>query len=343
MAKTKAIPEREATSGPRQARGRMVSRSIATNEQLGTVSLLADYLFRACIPFLDVTGRMTGNPGLIKAAVAPLREEIHSGVIPELLRELARAVDHDGIPLVFWYEINAAKVLEFPGFKNHQTGLREKREAASKFPSRNGMEKLLHLGGGSPDQLRHTRGVGAAQEEVEGEEEYEEEVVKCVQEPEERTRTNGEKPDVDPPREPQPTAPTSLVPSELLGALEAALGDDGYQRAFAFLQRRKHATWAGWVREMLRLIGPGSQFTPDDLARVCDDDAALEEPITGPFALRSFLATQRRERLKPPESPNTNGARDTRPAPNARGSLGEATYAASLAALADIPDDEGAS
>lgn len=139
------------------------------------MSLLADYLFRSCLPHLDVTGRMTGNPELIKAAVAPLRDEIHSGNLPELLRELAAAKDHNGIPLVFWYEIGGAKVLEFPAFAKHQTGLRADREAPSKFPPRNGMEKVLHLAGPTPDLLPQNHGVGTAQDEVEVEGEDEDE------------------------------------------------------------------------------------------------------------------------------------------------------------------------
>jgi len=44
------------------AQGRFVSRAIAHNRQLASVSLLADHLFTKCIPHLDVEGRMTGIP-----------------------------------------------------------------------------------------------------------------------------------------------------------------------------------------------------------------------------------------------------------------------------------------
>lgn len=162
MAKTAPVKH----SGPRVARGRFVSRSIATSEQLAAVPLLADYLFRACIPFLDVAGRMTGNPALIKSQVVPLRDEIDSRVLPELLRSLSAATDHEGIPLVFWYEINGIKVLEFPKFSAHQQGLRTDREAPSKLPPRNGMEKLLHLDGPTPAVGGSNSGVGPAQEKL---------------------------------------------------------------------------------------------------------------------------------------------------------------------------------
>jgi hypothetical protein len=120
---------------------------------------------------------MTGNPALIKAGVVPLRDEINSRNLPELLRELSESVDQHGIPLVFWYEINGVKVLEFPGFSGHQTGLRSDREAPSKFPSRNGMEKLLHSAGVKPEQLPQKSGASPAQEEVEVEGEVEDEEI----------------------------------------------------------------------------------------------------------------------------------------------------------------------
>lgn len=298
-------PERP--SGPRQARGRMVSRSIAMNEQLGEVSLLADFLFRACIPFLDATGRMTGNPALIKSQVVPLREEFNSGVIPELLRELANSVDHAGIPLVFWYEINGAKVLEFPGFAHHQTGLRVDREAPSKYPHRNGMEKLLSDSGLTPELVRQKSGVGPAQEEVEVEEEDEcEEEVRAARARKAAGDDGGLTVD---------GGPLNADDRALSRALDAALGPDRIASARRFLQRRSASTWGGWIREMLKLIGPGSQFTPDDLASVLGDDSALEQPITGPHALRVFLAKSRSERLSA-GAPATNGvSRPTAVAP----------------------------
>lgn len=284
-------PQKKA-SGPRQARGRFVSRSISTSEQLASVSLLADFLFERCIPHLDVTGRMTGNPALIKAGVVPLRDEINSRNLPELLRELAESVDQHGIPLVFWYEINGVKVLEFPGFSGHQTGLRSDREAPSKFPSRNGMEKLLHSAGVKPDLLPQKSGASPAQDEVEVEVEGEGEVVSAA-----HARTNRANPSNDAP------AIDRLAPQ-----LEPIVGAVHVPPIVEFLRRRTHTTWPGWIREMQKLVGPGSQFTADDLASVCSDDAMLEMPISGPFALRSFLGTQRTERLKqstaPPSPPN---------------------------------------
>jgi hypothetical protein len=313
----------EKMAGPRQARGRFISRSIATSEQLGSVSLLADYLFRSCIPHLDVTGRMTGNPGLIKAAVAPLRDEIHSGNLPELLRELAAAVDHNAIPLVFWYEIGGAKVLEFPAFSKHQTGLRVDREAPSKFPQRNGMEKFLNLAGLTPELLPQNHGGGTAQDEVEVEGEVEGEVVKC--EPPARNEQEPVASQTSAPRSPAPGTPPAVTEmSQLIASLEQLVGDVHWQVVHAFLRRRGLRTWIGWIREMLKLVGPGSQFTGEDLASVCSDDEAMAEPIATPYVLRTFLGTSRRERTAAGVGANRA---------NGQSGPGERTYLNAKAAL----------
>jgi hypothetical protein len=75
--------------------------------------------------------------------------------------------------------------------------------------------------------------------------------------------------------------------------------------ADAFLKRRRYSTWEGWLREMSSSIGGGSQFTPEDLAQVCRDDAALDRPIGSPKGLRIFLGSARSERLnpEPPSAP----------------------------------------
>jgi hypothetical protein len=57
-----------------------------------------------------------------------------------------------------------------------------------------------------------------------------------------------------------------------------------------FLESRKRETRPAWIREMAKLIGPGSQFSSADLAGACADALALEEPLSGPHALRAFIA-----------------------------------------------------
>lgn len=128
------------------ANGRFVSRSISTNEQLGAVSIEADFLFGRCIPHLDRDGRITGNPALLAATVAPLRAELTPHCVAGLLEELASAVDADGVPLVLWYEVAGQRVLAFPGFSRQQQGMKYDREAASRFPAPND-PRARHLAG----------------------------------------------------------------------------------------------------------------------------------------------------------------------------------------------------
>jgi hypothetical protein len=160
------------------------------------------------------------------------------------------------------------------------------------------------LDGVTPDQLPQNRGVGPAQKEVEVEVEEEverEEEVRAAHAHEPRGVLLSEAPQ-----------PTSLDPDTrtLLGALNVAIGAERSASARRFLNRRSMPTWAAWIREMLKLIGPGSQFTAEDLACVLDDDAALEQPIKGPFALRTFLGKSRSERLNRAsgDAPSANGA-----------------------------------
>lgn len=114
------------------ADGRFLSRSVGQNEQLARVDLEAALLFTWCVPHLDVEGRMTGKPELIRATVCPLRPEITIGRIPGLVRQLVRE------RLVTWYEVDGRQYLAFPGFSRQQRGLRKDREAVSRIPSPQG-------------------------------------------------------------------------------------------------------------------------------------------------------------------------------------------------------------
>lgn len=144
-------------------------------------------------------------------------------------------------------------------------------------------------------------------------------------------KSESEKPDGTP----APDDPQAVSFEQLAAALEAALGERDFAIVLEFLRRRPHRTWPGWAREMLKLIGPGSQYTAPDLAIVCADDAALETPIGSPYALRSFLGTTRRERINGAHVGTPAGERP-RTMPTERRELGEATYAAALAATADF-------
>lgn len=116
--------------------GRFLSKSIANSEQLNSVSLEAAFLFTWLIPHLDVEGRMVGNSVSVKATAAPLRRDLPVERVPELLLELARARRDDrGRPLIYWYEVSGRRFLEFPGFRDHNRGIRVDREAKSRLPN----------------------------------------------------------------------------------------------------------------------------------------------------------------------------------------------------------------
>lgn len=118
--------------------GRMVSRSISQSEQLAGVSWQADFLFGRMIPHLDVDGRMTGVPALVKALAVPLRAEIEAEHVPALLKELGDA------RLLVWYEADGKQAVEFPAFSTHQRGMKPDREAPSRFaPASSPSAKIL--------------------------------------------------------------------------------------------------------------------------------------------------------------------------------------------------------
>jgi hypothetical protein len=131
------------------ASGRFISKTIAHSEQLGSVSLEADYLFGRIIPHLDVEGRMVGNPTLVFSTVCPLRPDLLRRM-PDLLRELV------GAGLLRWYEVDGKQIIAAPGFHRHQTGIRKDREAASRFPppdSEEATDVLRSDAGPTPEQV----------------------------------------------------------------------------------------------------------------------------------------------------------------------------------------------
>lgn len=121
----------------------MLSKSIATSEQVASVSLLADYLFTRMIPHLDSEGRMSGSPRTVRGIVCPLREDVSSDAIAGALRELS------GVGLIVWYEIDGQQYVEFPKFKHHQRGARFDREGASRIPGSAGASTVTRDYSGS--------------------------------------------------------------------------------------------------------------------------------------------------------------------------------------------------
>lgn len=111
------------------AEGRFISRTIAFSEQLGQVSLEADYLFMRMLPHLDCEGRLAGSARSIRAHVCPLRDDLTIEGVSAALAELDQA------RLVNWYEVDGIQCVEYPNFSKHQVGLRKNREAASRVPA----------------------------------------------------------------------------------------------------------------------------------------------------------------------------------------------------------------
>ena len=109
--------------------GRFLSKSIAHDLELNTVSFEADFLFLRCVPHLDREGRLPGHPTQVKGIAVPLRSEFTLEVVERSLHELNDA------DLVSWFEVNGRLFLDFSGFSKNQKGLRKNREAASNLPS----------------------------------------------------------------------------------------------------------------------------------------------------------------------------------------------------------------
>lgn len=97
----------------------------------------------------------------------------------------------------------------------------------------------------------------------------------------------------------QQRAPDVSTTDNVAIVVEASLRSligDGWPDVSRFLDSRKAATRDAWVREMAKLIGSASQYVPADLAAACRDALALDEPLSGPSALRAFVFRARNER-----------------------------------------------
>jgi len=110
------------------ADGRFLSKTIAHDLELSSVSLTADWVFMRCIPHLDREGRMPGNPTVVRAMICPLRSDITPDDVGLALAELQQA------DLIRWYHVDSRMAVSFPGFAENQKGMRKDREAESKHP-----------------------------------------------------------------------------------------------------------------------------------------------------------------------------------------------------------------
>lgn len=126
----------------------------------------------------------------------------------------------------------------------------------------------------------------------------------------------------------QPSVEFSRVLAELANpALDVLVqqmcawySDTQWEDVAAFFLRRRADRWYDWAKAMTRDCGGSSQFTGDDLLRVCQDDGTLDKRIGSAGVLRKFLAPARAERVgtsersPPPGKPGER--RDLKPTLN---------------------------
>lgn len=114
-------------------RGRFLSRSISVSEQVDALIDAEGYeagvIITWIIAHLDIEGRIKGSPRSVKGTVCPLRDDI----TPDKMAKILAAADR--LDLIRWYEVDGQKYVWFPGFANHQQGLRKDREASSRVPA----------------------------------------------------------------------------------------------------------------------------------------------------------------------------------------------------------------
>ena len=109
--------------------GRMLKKAISDSKSLGKLkSDSARLLYTWLIPQLDVEGRYSADPDLIKGHIFPKIKHIDTELIEEMLLELA------GVGLIILYKNDDERYLQLNKFFDHQK-LRANREADSKNPA----------------------------------------------------------------------------------------------------------------------------------------------------------------------------------------------------------------
>ena len=105
------------------ARGRMINRKLATDQNFASLSLEAQWLFMRMLPFMDDHGRLSGNIFRLKCEVLPSVNKTDDKII-NLLNEIQNA------GLIVW---QLEKTVQFLGFwKNQKIG---HKPAQSEYPA----------------------------------------------------------------------------------------------------------------------------------------------------------------------------------------------------------------
>ena len=108
------------------ARGRILSTSIAEDEDFNSMSIAAQFIFMRTIPHLDRDGLISGNPTLLHAKVAPLLPSF-CGQMESIIAEWIQ------FDFVLRYKDGKRDVLFFIGFAKNQVNMRYDREGESSF------------------------------------------------------------------------------------------------------------------------------------------------------------------------------------------------------------------
>ena len=118
------------------ARGRMLNQKISKNKQVAElydrVGPDAVIFYTWLIAYLDVEGRVHGDPVVLKGMVAPRL----SGCTVEVIEQALSVATELG--LVEWYDVEGEAYVCYPKFRENQVGLRVKREPKSELPEPSG-------------------------------------------------------------------------------------------------------------------------------------------------------------------------------------------------------------
>lgn len=123
------------------ADGRMIKKLISTSKKLANLKTdSARLLYTWLIPHLDIEGRFSGEPDIVKGYIVPRLKTMDYDKIDAYLADM-----HEN-NLIDLYEVEGDKYLELIKFHKFQT-LRKDRESASQIPDKCG---LRDNSGGTP-------------------------------------------------------------------------------------------------------------------------------------------------------------------------------------------------
>jgi len=110
------------------ASGRMLKKNVSTSKKLSSLKSDSSRLvWTWLLAHLDVAGRFSGEPDVVKGSVVPRLKHLSEKRVEEILKEL------DDVGLIRLYTVASEKYLEFCRFEDFQN-LRADREGESKIP-----------------------------------------------------------------------------------------------------------------------------------------------------------------------------------------------------------------